>query len=418
VADAIRITDLADPQLPEAIRHMNAVPEAEARRQLPLDEAALLGEARAETGLDDFGDDQFREGLGVLIRALDDEAHLGLLGRVAAKTQIVRLLANRLRICDVARRSPGVLEQPVERPLVVVGLPRTGTTHLHNLLAEHPDLRFLPYWESEEPVLAASERAATGEPDPRIARAAAGLAQIDAVMPLFRAMHEMTAEGPHEEIALLAMEFATPLFDAQYHVPSYHRWYRSVDQTRSYRWLYRCLQVLQRLRDGGKRWVLKSPQHLAQLGPLVRTFPDARIVLTHRDPVRVIASMATMLAYSARMNARSVDPVAIGRESAGKIVEWLRAAVRDRHLVPDDQVFAVRFPEFMRDEITMVARVLAFAGLRADGTILDRLRRFQTENARGKFGRIEYRFEDVGLSPETLRADVREYQTFFGVEDE
>jgi len=171
-------------------------------------------------------------------------------GRMSAREQILGLLANRLRLVDAMCRHPEALERPIERPVIVVGLPRTGTSHLHQLLAQHPDLRFHPYWESLEPVPPPDERNAPGEADPRIARAQASIERVLAVMPLFQAMHELSAEGPHEEINLLATDFATPLFDAQYHIPSWSLWYRSADHTASYAWLRRCLQVLQFLRDG------------------------------------------------------------------------------------------------------------------------------------------------------------------------
>ena len=190
-------------------------------------------------------------------------------------------------------------------------MPRTGTTHLHNLISQDPSLRSLPYWESLEPVPDPREAPGADGRDPRVVRCEKGLAMVHRVMPLFPLMHEMTADARHEEIQLLAIAFSTMLFESSYYVPSYAAWYKKSDQRPAYRYLRRCLQALQWLR-GPKRWVLKSPQHLEQQAALIEIFPDATFVQTHRDPLRITASLCTMIAYGNRMNARRVDPVAVG----------------------------------------------------------------------------------------------------------
>jgi hypothetical protein len=419
-APDIWIDDLATPALPEAVAAMNAVSAEAAREQVPLDEAGLLAEARSKVGLEDFGDDGYCEGLGVLLEALEREADLTLLGRMSARGQIVALLVNRLLLEDFVARHPEAERHPLERPVIIVGLPRTGTSHLHNLLAGHPDLRFLPYWESREPLPAPgdAEALAAGAPDPRIARAQAALDQGEALIPHQQAMHELHAETPHEEIGFLQMAFACPLFSTMFHVPSYRRWYCTTDQRDAYAYARRVLRVVSFLREPERRWVLKSPMHLEQIGPLMATFPDARVVLTFRDPARVTLSLATMTAYGRRLVQRRIDPAEVGRQVAEMTRHRFDSAVRDVDLVPPDQRFDVHFHDYMQDPVATVRRVLDFADLDASPATLERIRAYQDAHPRGRFGRVRYRYADVGLDPASLRASAKAYMERFGVREE
>jgi hypothetical protein len=320
----------------------------------------------------------------------------------------------RLRLEELIRRHPEIEAEPIERPIVIAGLPRTGTTHLFNLLAQDARLRWLPYWESLEPIPDPRERPVPGRPDPRLERCRRSLAFLERVMPLFPAMHEFTAEGPHEEIQLLALQFSTQLFEASYFVPGYGEWYRTTDQTPAYAYLRRVLQALQWLRRG-ERWLLKTPQHLENLGALARTFPDATFVQTHRDPVRITASLATMIAYGARMQHRRPDPRAIGRHWARRVEDMLRASVRDRSLLPEGRVVDVRFHELVDDPAGTVLRVLAFAGQPPDDATRAALGRFLAENPKGKHGAIDYRLEDLGLEAGERREALRFYAERFEV---
>jgi hypothetical protein len=319
----------------------------------------------------------------------------------------------RLRLAALLREHPEIERERIEAPLVVLGLPRTGTTHLHALLAQHPSLRALPYWESLEPIPPREVRIGA-EPDRRRQRCEQALRFQHWVMPLFPAMHEMTADAPHEEIQLLAADFRTMLFEASTHVPRYGAWYRAQDHTSAYRFLRRMLQALQWLR-GPKRWVLKSPQHLDQLGPLLAVFPDARVVHTHRDPARAVASMCTMLAYGLRMQSRRPDPLAVGRVWGERIAAMLEASLRDRPLLPAAQAMDLRFADFMADEIGAALRVCELAGLPAGDGVRRRFEAYQAAHPRGRHGRVESRLEDFGLDAGAIRARLRAYATQFGV---
>ena len=223
----------------------------------------------------------------VLLEALDREAGLSAFGRVSAHAQMLGHMRNRLRVEHLLRAHPEITDVVIDRPIFIVGQPRTGTTHLHNLMAVDPALRSLPYWESLEPVLSDAEQAATaaGTPDPRRERCAVGLELLDHAMPLFKRMHDMTVDHVHEEIQLLALSGSTMLFETMALMPTWRDWYRAHDQTAAYEYLARVLQCCQWLR-GGERWVLKSPQHVEQIPVLLDVFPDATFVFTHRDPCR------------------------------------------------------------------------------------------------------------------------------------
>jgi len=415
----IRLTDLARPQIPLPIRMLNALGGPVARRAARLHPDSLHAAARRKTRLDDFGDPDYLPRLELLCRSLETEADLSPFGRLLARGLLVGLLTTRLRLEELRKRHPEIATEPLERPIVIAGLPRTGTTHLHNLLAQIPELRTLPYWESLEPIAASAlDGAASGaKEDPRIDRCRKALVAIGYVMPHFAAMHEMTADGPHEEIQLLAVDFASMLFEATYHVPSYAEWYKSADHTPSYRYLRRLLQALQFV-TGRKRWALKSPQHLERMRPLVAAFPDAVIVQTHRDPVRITASVATMIAYTRRMQAASVDPVAIGRSWAARTEDLLRASIEDRRHLDPERILDLRFHEYMRDQPGAVARVLAAAGQSFTDAARARVDGFLAGNPRGRHGLIDYRLEDVGLDAAERRRALGFYQEFFGVPDE
>lgn len=416
---AVRIDDLAEPRFPASIAATLAAVEPYAAK-LVLEPDPLCDQAIAETGLSDFGDESFRERLAVLTGALRTEAVLSPMGVVSTHGQLVKLLKNRLLIEDLVGEHPEILDLPVAAPIVIVGQPRTGTTHLHNLMAADLSLRSLPYWESLEPVLSPAERAgvAGGSSDPRRARTDEGLVFLNEALPYFERMHEMTVDHVHEEIQLLAIDFSTMLFETMAVIPTWRDYYRSHDQSSSYRYLKRVLQVLQWER-GGTRWVLKSPQHLEQFAALVEVFPDATFIVTHRDPVSVIASNATMLAYTARLSSAEPNPVVIGRYWSDRIQEMLEAGMRDRAVLPPDRSLDIRFHEFMADDIGTVRRIYGVADQPFGPDVEAAMVRFVADHPRGRHGGVRYDLEgDFGIDAAERRAAMGEYVTRFGVEEE
>jgi hypothetical protein len=410
----VRIDDLAEPTFPPLIAELRAT-MADMAAMLPLEPEALLAAARNETGLDNFGDDRFLPRLRCLVHALVQEGRLSAVGRVMAHGQITQLLKNRLKLEALIGAHPEIERLDVAAPIVIVGLPRTGTTHLHNLMAADPALRSLPYWESLEPVLLEREKPAPGAPDPRRARCDQALWFVNESLPYFVRMHEMTTDHVHEEIQLLAIDFSTMLFETMALLPSWRDAYKATDQTPSYRYLRRILQAMQWQR-GGSRWVLKSPQHLEQIGPLLDAFPDAVMVFTHRDPASVVASYITMGAYTARMNTESpIDLHAIGRYWRDRIVDLFRALVRDRDLVDGTRSLDIRFDDFMRDDLAAVRRVYGFAGQAVTAEAEAAWRSFMASHPRGVHGTVEYDLAQFGLDADEIRHACGFYIDRFGV---
>lgn len=382
---------------------------------LSLTTEAILGAARQQTGLDDLGPDEagVRERLDVITDALRNEGNLGPVGVLSAWSQLTGLAANRLRIADLIARHPEITDIPVARPIIICGLPRTGTTHLHNLLSADPALRSLPYWESIEPVPAPGDGI-----EERRARTEAGLEVLNTGLPYFKRMHEMTTDHVHEEISLLAIDFSSMQFETTAVMPSWREYYLSHDQTAHYRYLKSVLQCLTFLRPGDAtpvRWVLKSPQHLEQFRPLATVFPDATFVVTHRDAVSVTLSMGTMLAYLGRLSAANVDPVLIGNYWADRLHTMLASAVRDREVLPAAQSIDVRFDEFMRDDMAMVRRIYELADQPLPPASVAAMEAFVADHPRGKFGAVLYDPAQLGLDRDELRNRFAFYTDHFDI---
>jgi hypothetical protein len=409
------IEDLAAPRFAPAAAELRTAMR-ELAPSLSLTPEALLSAAADQTGLSDFGDGWFREPLDVLVHALNEEAGLSPAGVVSIWSQLVQLLKNRLLVEEAVRRNPEILDVPITAPIIIVGLPRTGTTHLHNLMSADPSLRSLAYWESLEPVLSSAEAAT--EPDPRIARTAQGLDMVDVFMPEFKRMHEMTVEHAHEEIQLLAVAGSTMLFETMAPMPSWRDWYKATDQAPAYAYLHKILQLLSWQRGSGKRWVLKSPQHLEQMPVLRATFPDATFVVTHRDPVAVTASLVMMMAYSLRMVRDEIDVRAVGQYWSDRAQDLLGGCLRDRHVLPDEQSIDVPFHEFMADDVATVERIYAVAAQPLTADVKAAMDEFMADHPRGKYGRVAYSFDEFGLDAVHLRKSFADYVARFGVHEE
>jgi hypothetical protein len=408
---ALRVDDWRAPWLPLPAQLLNAIPDCPSTRLAPLEETSLLAAARRRTRLGDFGDEGFREPLRLLLGDLAADDCLTPLGRLTARAIFGQLLRARLRVEDRLARDPAIASRELPAPIVIVGLPRTGTTHLHNLLSRLPALRFLPLWESVEPVRS------PGCPDLRRLRCALRLRQIDYLIPLFRRMHEMQVDLPHEELQLSALTFRSFFFEGSFRLPRYRPWYAAGDHSGAYRYLRRVLLTLQRS-GASERWVLKSPQHLDQLRALSSAFPDSKIVRTHRDPVRAVLSLATMLTYTRRVCYRHIDPMAEARSWADRLEQMLRRSLEQAEALPRNRLLDVSYEAFLKDEWATVERVFDFAEVEIDAAGRDAIRAHLNACGLGRRGLFEYRFEDLGLDPGELRERFRFYREHFDLPDE
>lgn len=344
-------------RVPRPIRWANRL--ASVLPPASLDPSDLVAEARAATGLDDLGSDEFREPLAVQCRSLDTESRLTPVGRRFARDQIRSSLIHRLQLADVLAHRPEVLDVPVCRPIVVIGLPRTGSTLLQHLLGQDPASRLLLQWEASQPF--PPPRASTYRSDPRIASTERAMRLLDRLAPDARSLHPVGAELPTECVTLLANSFASLEVPTINWMPSYLDWFTGADLRPHYRYLRSQLQVLQ-ADCPASRWVLKSPAHLFALDALLDAFPDAVIVQTHRDPLDVIPSFCSLSATLCAISSDAVDQRALGRRWAPLWAEGLArtAAVRARR--PDVEVVDIDYPDLMADPLRQVERIYAAAG--------------------------------------------------------
>jgi Sulfotransferase family len=407
----IRIDDLAEPRLSDMQRA--AIDYGESRRvEMSVD--AVLAAAVKRTGLDDFGDDGYRDRLGLWLDEMDaDEDRTGL-GRLVMFRNVVRYAANRLRIHDLLRRHPEIHDVEIRSPVIVVGLPRSGTTHLVNLLAADTRFRSMPLWESYEPVPDDRAQPVDGV-DPRWQRCQDEWRGTVQSSPHLAAMHPMAPDHVHEEIELQLPDFSSYTLEWSARCPGWRDHYLAHDQTPHYAYMRTVLQILQWYRPR-ERWVLKSPQHLEQLGPLLATFPDATVVVTHRDPVSVVQSTATMTAYGARMNYRHVDPPWYVEYWTDRIRRLLDTSVRDRDLLPSGRTIDVLFHEFMADDLGTVERIYDAAGLDLTAEARAQIVAYRDAHPRGKDGQVVYDLRtDFGVAPDEVRAGFGGYLDRFDV---
>ncbi len=374
---------------------VDAISIEAARQRWPLDQAALLALARQETGLDDFGPEPFDEPLQILCASLQQEVDLNANGIENAHRRLMNLLNTRLRLQALWSAHTEILDLPVRAPIFIVGLPRSGTTFLQWLLARDPSLRHAPFWELMFPLPFGDAAAPVATPDPRIAAAHAALEQLHRVAPEMVKMHQLEAEEPEEEIALLSLGFCSMAFEWSFAVPSYVEWYRKADHRAGYAYFRRVLQTLQWLR-GGEQWVLKAPMHMENLQALLSAFPDATIVQTHRDPVTATVSLSSLTCYGIRNYFDHPNPLLVGSNISAIVERLLRGICRERQ-DGDPRYVDIQFRELMQDPIAMVRRIYAACDKTLDDAAEQRMRHWIAAHPRGQHGGHEYAAEDFGI---------------------
>ncbi len=329
----------------------------------------LLAQATAQTGLDDFGDDSFREGLEILARSLQDEARLNAAGEGFLYPRIVGHLAQRLQVEDWYRRHPEIDDEPVVSPLFGLGLPRTGSTVLSFLLAQDPGVRYLRQWESSQPCPPPST---VEGPDPRL--------QVPGEKAGTRSHVPAELGGPMECLDLLALDFKTQIFQAFAQIPSYSAWLLDADLTSAYLYERRVLKLLQ-WGEPARPWRLKSPMHLLYLEDLDRAFPDARFVMTHRDPTDVMLSVAAVYADIAGVFTDHLDRGYLG---ALNVEHW--SVGTDRALAfrdggADDRFYDIDFRAMGDDPTGEVLGLYAWLGEPVSDEFESGMRRWWAENS-------------------------------------
>ena len=379
----------------------------------------LVAEAIAQAGTEDFGEETWQEGLDILLDGYVHEARLHELGVEIAAGDVVNQLAMRLGTTAWRKDHPEITTVGIDHPIVIVGQPRTGTTILYDLLALDPALRAPLTWEVDRPL--PPPETATYATDPRIAEVDATLAMADALIPGFTTFHPMGAGLAQECVRITAGDFRSMIFPIQFRLPTYNQWLlHEADLAPAYRWHRRFLQHLQS-RHPAQQWLLKSPAHLWHLDALAHEYPDALVVQTHRDPLKVIASTSALATHLQHMASDRPDIVEIAAAYAEDIFLGLDRGIdaRNRGVISADRIVDVQFSAFVADPIATVRHIYAALGRDLDGSTEQAMRAFLAKNpGDGGGGGTRYRFADTGLDPRDLRERATAYQDYFDVPSE
>jgi hypothetical protein len=382
---------------------------------IALDEDSLINRAIKKAGSSDFGGDGFREGLRRFLASAESEADLTLLGRLMVQGYATDNLVNRLKLTEWRKQHDAVAKEKIVAPLFIVGLPRTGTTILHGLLEQDPTNRSPLSWEVQFPVPPATPE--TWETDPRIGEDQKILDQLFKLVPDFAAMHPMGATMPQECVAVFTMCFMSEQLQVQFNVPSYQAWLDEQDMRPTYEFHKRFLQHAQSGGVQGGRWVLKSPAHLHLIETLLDVFPDARIVHTHRDPIKVCASVASLTATLRGASTDTIDLHEIGRQQLDWWAKLIGKSLEQRRRLKhkSEQFFDVKMSETVSDPLDVVRRMYAHFDYPLTDEVEARMLAFMKENTRDKHGSHTYTPEDFGIDPEHDRAPFQEYIDYFGL---
>ena len=383
--------------------------------EAPIAVEPLVEQAISASGSDDFGGEDWREGLDRLVPALAAEARLNEIGAGLIANDVVTYLSARLCITEYRHVHPEVAERDVVPPVVVIGQARTGTTILHDLLAQDPATRVPLSWEVDRPCPPPEPE--TYQDDPRIEEIESVQSMVDLLIPGFRAMHPVGPRLAQECVRITGPSFRSMIFPTVYRVPSYARWLLDdADMAPAYRWHRTFLQHLQS-RFARERWVLKSPGHIWSLEALMAEYPNAVLVQTHRDPLKIIASVSSLMALLRRLGCDDPTQTECAAEWADYILEGLDRSVdaREKGIVPAERVVDVQFRDFMSDQTGAIRSIYDRFGWELTPEVEERMLAFLDENPADKHGAHRYTFEDTGLDAGEVRERARRYVEYFDV---
>ena len=368
----------------------------------------ILDQAKSETGLSDLGEPLFFEGLNKLIDSINNEASLNEIGIQAQPIRIQGLLSNRLRFEEDLKKFPEILDQEIIAPIVIVGLPRTGSTMTHRLLASDPNHTAMLWWEGRYPALLPGEKRGDIE-----ARMELGKAEVDAVVaasPEALDIHPWDYKGADEEILLLEHNFLSTVPESFMALPSYSKWIEEQDHTLAYEDLKKFIQYLQWQNPGRekKRWVLKSPHHLGFIDKMISVFPDAKIIQTHRDPIKTVPSFCSMCANLFEPLTTNFDKVFIGKHWSNKLTRALNHCMNISEKHPDN-FLDLEFLNMIKDPIDEMKKIYAFIGEPFGEKTEVAMEAWREEN-KHEMGAHKYSLEEYDLTESQINDNFAKYQ--------
>ncbi len=375
----------------------------------------FINEACEVAGLSDFGDEWFFANIDALIPALNSQAQLSAAGLYGAQSMIQSALERRLRHIDLIRQHPEILDETVKVRAVLSGLPRTGSTMLHRMLASSPELTAVRWYEAQNYVLLPGE--VHGAPEPRRDAAKAILAYMLEAIPELMSIHPMSIDQPDEEVIILGQLFSSSMIESTYFVPDYANWLSEQNPRAAYEDLIIILKSLQWQDPSrrGKEWVLKTPGHLMALDTVLEVFPDAKIVMTHRDPVSTVPSYCSMIASLYKMGSETISNDMIGRFWIDRLAEWLDRFEQARSKADEARFLDVNYNAQLTDPIGEAGRVLAETGLNATQDINDGMADWVEANRREHRAPHIYDISDFDLNKVQIQNQFRAYiERYFG----
>jgi hypothetical protein len=380
-----------------------------------LEQKSLLKRASELTGLEDTGEQSFPEPLAVLLQSIETDARLNLIGRICFRSDILRMLCNRVRLQQERKSHPQISEQIIRAPLFITGLPRTGSTLLHALLAQDPQSRAPQVWEVMHP--SPPPERVSYKHDPRVYKTARELKWLDIIMPGFKSAHMIDARLPQECIAITGHSFISYLFESMYFVYSYRAWHENQDKGPAYEYHKQFLQHLQ-WRAPGTHWVLKAPSHLFALETLLQVYPDARIVLTHRDPLAVLPSCASFTQLLRGAFTNTIDKRKLGAEIAQHWQKGSRIAVEfcRRKGGRPEEVLNIFYNDLVRHPLAVVRSIYTHFDMKLTPEAEAAMQSFLAQNPQNNHGVHRYTLGEFGFDPETERHRFASYTGFFGIE--
>jgi hypothetical protein len=393
------------------------MPAAEdSRLRFTAAEPALHEAAVAAAGSDDFGDPSYLDGLRVLLQAYDREARFHAAGRQAAYTNLLQLLKTRLRSQQLLRQHAALAPPAIHRPIIILGLVRTGSTALHHLLGQDPDTQTLEYWLAAHPQPRPPR--ATWEHLPDFQESVAEIEGMYAFDPSLRGIHLMAPDLAEECRHLLAQSFADDSFEVNATVPTYTRWYEHGRHRGAYARHRELVGLIGSTAAPERRWVLKYPVHMKHLRTLLEVYPDACVVQTHRDPSRVLSSYVNLIAGFRALFEPDIDRAAIAREQLEVWAAGAERAIAVRREHAPGQFFDLYFSDFVADPIGSVRRIYERFGLELSAAGEQRMRRWQADTPEGKQGAHRHDLEDAGISREAILDRFATYMRHFNLRAE
>ncbi len=408
MSQKIEIEDLANPILTPFQQEAKDYGET---LKLNLTTEAILNDASNNSGLKDFGDEGFIERLEILMQSILNDEGLAGIGKFGIFNDQVRYAENRLKFEKFKKDFPQYENEVISQPIIIIGLPRSGTTHLLNLMASDSRLKSMPYWESLRPF---PEHLINSNHDEDL-RQETAFKEYDSflqTMPLLKSMHDMHPNHIHEEIELQAMDFSTYLPEWLAYVPEWRDYYLAHDQIDHYSYLKEILKAMQFMK-GPKKWILKSPQHLEQISPLLRTFPDATFVITYRDPLSVVLSTSTMLSYGDRLRRYQVEPKNNFHYWQNRIQILLESFTEDYESIPLNQRCDIFFHDLMKSNLHSVKSIYSKNSLKFNKLTKDQMQEYINSHQRGKHGQVIYDLDNFEVNKSEFYQSFEFYfQTF------